>query len=83
MVEFPHRAEVRGVLRHPTGGVDPEHGDELAGVYSIGDHDSLDLTDVPDGAFSLRERAGGRGQSELRVSVSEGVEITITAPVRS
>lgn len=72
--------EVRGVLRHAEPGLTPEHGDELAGVYSVGDLGSLDLTDVPDDAFGLREveLPKGRQGSELRVNLGENVEIVLT-----
>ena len=43
----------RGVLQHVGPGLTPEHGDELAGAYSVGDDGVLDVSELPDDAFAL------------------------------
>jgi hypothetical protein len=74
--------ELEGALKHTsTPGLTAEHGEELAGTYKVGYDGGLDLTELPDDAFSLRQT--GSRYEELRVSVGEHAGIGITAPVDS
>lgn len=67
--------EVIGELRHSDPVSSGEHGETLAGLYTVGDPGALDLTDLPDEAFSLRGR-------ELRAAIDEHTEILVTHPLR-
>jgi hypothetical protein len=72
-----HPIEVSGALKHVEPGLTAEHGDELAGMYTVGDEGGLDLSELPDDAFSLREAP--RALDELQVLVGEHAGIGITS----
>lgn len=68
--------ELTGQLKHVGPGLTAEHGDELVGTYTVGEEGGLDLTEMPDEAFSLR--AGARQTEELRIDVGEHAGIGVT-----
>jgi hypothetical protein len=69
--------EMNGELKHAGPGMTAEHGDELTGLYEIRDGRGLDLSEMPDDAFSIRETR--RGLEELQVLLADHVGIGVTA----